>query len=351
MIFGKGMNLNILDLLPNEIMECWKEIQDPAVIHNERMALYANDSFLELFGINRLEELNSREMGEFISPWSPFHVRAGMREAMGRRRDGDNMDVMVVTSPLTAKDGLLYSTILQDIGQQKSWEEKVLQGERLAAMGKLAGEIAHEINNPLGGILLYANLLKDDICHDSVALENISKIVKLATRCRIIAKGLLNFGRTPSQSCMTVDLNQVIREMFSLLEDHKMFRDVDVRMDLQADLPHIMADKGQMEQAMLNLMVNAGEAMDGEGVMTIRSYSLRAERRVCVAVQDTGPGVDDEIKTRIFEPFFSTKPFGKGTGLGLSITYGIVQRHRGRITVEDAPGGGAIFMITLPADI
>lgn len=335
-------------VIPKELKEAWQEIQQPAVIHAKDRLLLANEHFLHLFGYGRLEQVAGREMGEFISPWSPFHLRMGIREAMGRRLGGTTFDIEVICTPLCSHEEPIFSSIIRDVSQKKSWEDKVLQSERLTAMGKLAGEIAHEINNPLGGILLYANLLKEDLGTDHAGITNLDKIIKLATKCRIIAKGLLNFGRSSSRSYMTVDLNQVIREMFGLVEDHKMFRRIETEFRLQKDLPHLMGDRGQLEQVVLNLVINAGEAMQGQGRLTIETSHLPDQAKVMLTVSDTGPGVPDDIAARIFEPFFTTKPHGKGTGLGLSITHGIVQRHGGRIEVANRPEGGALFRVVLP---
>jgi PAS domain S-box-containing protein len=335
-------------MIPHELKESWQEIQQPAVIHAKDRLIHANEPFLHLFGYGRLEQVAGRQMGEFISPWSPFHLRMGIREATGRRLGGDTFDIEVICTPLYSEEEPIFSSIIRDLSQRKSWEGKLLQSERLTAMGKLAGEIAHEINNPLGGILLYANLLKEDLVPDHASLTNLNKIIKLATKCRIIAKGLLNFGRSSSRSYMTVDLNQVVREMFGLVEDHKLFKQIDTEFLLSDDLPHLMGDRGQIEQVVLNLVINAGEAMQGKGRLTIETGLLEGQGKVVLRVSDTGPGVPEQIMPRIFEPFFTTKPQGKGTGLGLSITHGIVQRHGGRIEVSNRPEGGAQFEVLLP---
>ena len=266
---------------------------------------------------------------------------------MGRRGNAPNLDIEITCLPLLAGDNILYQSLIRNVSEIRSWEDKLLQAERLTAMGRLAGEIAHEINNPLGGILLYANLIREELPQENQAYGNVGKIIKLATRCRIIAKGLLNFGKSSSKSYAPVDLNQVIKEMYSLIEGHHVLRNVDTKMRLKKELPHFMGDKGQIEQVVLNLIINAGEAMDGKGNLVVETDYLEEQRAVCLIVKDTGPGISGENLQRIFEPFFTTKRPGKGTGLGLSITHGIVQRHGGKITVESEPGKGTCFEVKI----
>ncbi|HID96779.1 MAG TPA: hypothetical protein EYP57_01085 [Thermodesulfobacteriaceae bacterium] len=337
--------------LPDDFIQIWKQIDEPGAIHTSETCLLANDSFVSLFGYNRQEEVEGHPMGTFLAPWPLGKIRLGRREVLGRHRNGSTMDIKITSMPLLCSEGrILYQTLVRDVSRLKSWEGEMIQSERLTAMGKLAGEIAHEINNPLGGILLYANLIKEDLSRNSQALGNLKKIIKLATRCRIIAKGLLNFGKSDRNPLVPVDLNQVIREMYSLIEDHKIFKWVRVDMRLDRDLPHFMGNKGQIEQVVINLLINAGEAMNGKGRLLISSARDEQSRKIRLVVEDSGPGIPEDIIPRMFEPFFTRKPHGKGTGLGLSIVHGIVKRHCGKISVHSRPGCGARFEILLPVD-
>jgi signal transduction histidine kinase len=338
----------VIEKFTQEFLGYWKDITQPAAIHIKEEIILANEAFATLFGHQRPEDLTGRSMGEFISPWPSGIPKLGWRNALGRHGRGSNIDIEIVCLPLPIRDEMLYQSLIRDVSEIRLWEDKLLQAERLTAMGKLAGEIAHEINNPLGGILLYANLIREELREDSPSYENTGKIIKLATRCRIIAKGLLNFGRSSSKSYAPVDLNQVIKEMYSLIEDHHILRTVEVKMQLERDLPHFMGDKGQIEQVILNLVINAGEAMCGNGRLLIKTDFLEDQRIVRLVIEDSGPGISDDLIPRIFEPFFTTKRAGKGTGLGLSITHGIVQRHGGRITVKSKPGKGARFEVRIP---
>jgi signal transduction histidine kinase len=337
--------------IPRELLESWREIQQPSVIHTAERCLKVNGAFLELFGLMREDRAEDRFMAEFISPWSPYRLRMGVRQALGRRFDGSSFDAEVVSCPFCVVDhDLVYQSIIKDISRLKSWEDRMLQSERLTAMGKLSGEIAHEINNPLGGILLYANLIREDIPAGHEAEKNLEKIIKLATKCRIIAKGLLDFGRSSSRGYAPVDLNHVIHEMFSLIGEQHIFSGVKTKFQLDDGLPHLVGDRGQLEQVVLNLMMNAAEAMEGKGELVVTTRSTRKPPKIQLLVEDSGPGIPEESRVKIFEPFFTTKRSGEGTGLGLSITHGIVQRHGGRISVETGSLGGALFTVSLPLD-
>lgn len=330
----------------DEIISCWESIPQPVAVHNETKCLYANLAFLTLMGISRAEEVIGTPMSDFFAPW-PNSIRLGTRTATGRRHGAPPVEIEITCLPVIVEGRNLYQSLVRDITEFKKWEGKLIQTERLTAMGKMASEIAHELNNPLGGILLYANLVREEIPEDSNSRANLEKIVKLATRCRIIAKGLLNFGRFPQNTYSLVDINRTVREMFSLVEDHKLFKNLGVKMQLDEHLPHIMGDKGQIEQVVLNLIGNAGEAMNGNGCLVITT-DLIDEKRVVLKVEDTGSGMSKEVMDRIFEPFFTTKKPGRGTGLGLAIAHGIVQRHGGKINVQSTMGKGSTFEVILP---
>ncbi|NPB09719.1 MAG: PAS domain-containing protein [Thermodesulfobacteria bacterium] len=307
-----------------------------ALVEGDRL-VYANQAFKKLFRLG--EEIPPlREL--FDHPPQEY----GLFELVANRLDGTNFEAEVIKLPYRDDVSQL---LVRDVSERRATEKMWLQAERLTAMGKLAGEIAHEINNPLGGIMLYGNLLKEDLPAESPLLEYVDKIIKLATRCRIIAKALLNFGRPEDGLEEWVDVNRVLQDMFSLIADHRLFRGIDVRWELTEGLPLVQGNRSQLEQVVLNLIINAGEAMEGRGVLTLRTYASEDEM-VIFEVEDTGPGIPPELVSRIFEPFFTTKTGGKGTGLGLAICHGIVKRHGGKIEVESKPGEGALFRVKLP---
>jgi two-component system NtrC family sensor kinase len=230
-------------------------------------------------------------------------------------------------------------------------QEQVIRTEKLAALGQLAAGIAHEINNPLGGILIYGHLLLEEIPEGSPERENIRRIIHEATRCRDIVRGLLEFARRGEPKIEPTDVNKALHHALALVENQSIFRNVEVVRMFHPNLPHIMADPGQLEQAFVNMIINAAEAMEVEGgTLAIETKPSEDGRYVTVKISDTGPGIPPQYLNRIFEPFFTTKQPGKGTGLGLSVTYGIIRRHGGSIEVESEMGMGTTFTITLPIE-
>jgi two-component system, NtrC family, sensor kinase len=224
----------------------------------------------------------------------------------------------------------------------------LLQSEKLASIGKLAAGIAHEINNPLGGILIYSHLLLEDAPPGHPHHENLKKIVRETTRCKDIVKGLLDFARPREPIRAPTDLHELLDRCLSLTERQALFQNIRIVRDFAPGLPAIVGDGDQLQQVFMNIIFNAAEAMAGNGTLTLRS-SFDAERdMVAVAVADTGHGIPEEDKERLFEPFFTTKEVGRGTGLGLAISYGIVQKHGGAIEVLSQPGHGTTFTVLLP---
>lgn len=218
--------------------------------------------------------------------------------------------------------------------------------ERLASLGKLAGEISHELNNPLGGILLYADILKEELPQNPRWHELLDKIIALARRCKVIARALLDFGKPERGKKEWVNLNDIILKIYDLIKEYQVFKKVKFIFKLDPKFPIYYANPTQMEQVFLNLFTNAAEAMKGEG--TIKVETKARDDRIVIRIRDNGPGIPKEILPYIFDPFFTTKKTGKGIGLGLSICHSIIKRHGGQIKVENAKEGGALFEIILP---
>ena len=226
--------------------------------------------------------------------------------------------------------------------------EQLARTEKLTALGEMAAGVAHEINNPLGGILLYSNLVLEDIPADSPAEENMQKIIYQTNRCKGIVQNLLDFARAPTGDMLPLKIDGVIKTSLNLVKDQAMFHGIEVKTDLAEDVPEVVGDKARLEDAFLNLFINAAHAMNGKGTLTI-STGLSRDNSVKISVSDTGKGIDKEHLPHIFEPFFTTKEPGQGTGLGLSIVYGIIRKHNGSIDAESEPGKGTTFIIFLPA--
>jgi two-component system NtrC family sensor kinase len=224
----------------------------------------------------------------------------------------------------------------------------LIQSEKLASLGKLAAGIAHEINNPLGGILIYSHLLLEEAPKKSPHRENLQKIVKETSRCKDIVKGLLEFARPKEPETSQVDINDIVESSLVIMEGQALFQNIKIKKSYAKDLPKIVADSAQLQQVFMNIILNAAEAMDGNGVLTL-STSLDGDKtHIEVKFSDTGHGIKEEDKRRLFEPFFTTKEVGKGTGLGLAISYSIVQKHNGTIQVESEVGKGSTFAVTIP---
>jgi PAS domain S-box-containing protein len=239
----------------------------------------------------------------------------------------------------------IFTDLRERIKMQEQLEEtykQLLQSEKLASLGKLAAGVAHEINNPLGGILMFSNMLLEQVRDEQVA-RDLQEIVDQTVRCQEIVQGLLDFARKRGEEQVPVQLNQVIDKCIALLENQALFLNVRIERRMAPDLPAIPADPGQMNQVLTNLMVNAAQAMQGKGTLSIRTWHEGSPPEVHVEVSDTGCGIPDEHLARIFDPFFTTKEVGKGTGLGLSTTYGIVRRHGGEIQVRSRVGQGTAF--------
>lgn len=223
---------------------------------------------------------------------------------------------------------------------------RVAQSERLASLGMLAAGVAHEVNNPLGGILALTALTLEDLPPDHPHRRNLEVVVRQTERCRDIVKGLLDFSRQSDTTMEVVDVNEVIEQTLNLVGQQAAFLNVELVREFAADLPRVNADRQQLQQVLLNLLVNAAQAMDERGRVTVGTRA--APDAVEIRVTDTGRGIPGDVIDRIFDPFFTSKPGAQGTGLGLAIAYGIVTRHRGSITVSSTVGEGATFTIRLP---
>lgn len=226
--------------------------------------------------------------------------------------------------------------------------KKISESERLAMVGQLAANVAHELNNPLQGIVTYASLSLEKEHFDDTCKKNISKIVIQANRCRDIIRGLLDFSRQKNPDKTLCNVNNLLNGCISLVENQAIFHNIEVVMNLDHSLPMVVVDPSQIERVFLNLIINAAEAMEGSGRLTIITTMDAADHSIDIDVQDTGSGISPENVEKIFDPFFTTKETGHGVGLGLAISYGIVEEHNGRLTVQSNAGKGTIFTVSLP---
>jgi PAS domain S-box-containing protein len=247
----------------------------------------------------------------------------------------------------------IFTDLREKIKIEKELQEtqvRLLQAEKMASLGSLSAGVAHEINNPLGGILIYASLLLEEFEEkNDTKAEDLKKIVAEASRCKEIVKSLLEFGRQTESKVELLDINKAIMDGLFFLENQVLFHDVSITKKLDSSLPPIEGNPNQLKQVFMNMMVNAAEAMtDQKGTLTITTGKSDDLSTVFISFQDTGMGIPAQVQPRIFEPFFTTKEIGKGTGLGLSTSYGIIQSHHGNIEMESEVNVGTVFTIVLP---
>jgi PAS domain S-box-containing protein len=224
-------------------------------------------------------------------------------------------------------------------------QAELIQAEKMSSIGTLAAGVAHELNNPIGAILLYSHLLLDDTNEGDPVRRNVEKLSTLASRCERIVSGLLDFARPAPPRELETNVNSVLKGSLSVLEGHELFHNIDIIWRLNGKLPVLVADPAQLQQAFANVVMNAAEAMEGSGELTIETKPGADPECVLVRISDTGPGIPRELVSRLFDPFFTTKD--DGTGLGLAITYSIVERHNGSIEIESEPGEGTAFTLKL----
>jgi signal transduction histidine kinase len=237
------------------------------------------------------------------------------------------------------------------VQQLKESQEQLIQAEKLTSLGQMAASIAHEINNPLAGVLVYTQLLSKKMAGDTLkeeeALDYLSKMESEVSRCSRIIRNLLDFARQTEPMLRLVDINQVIEQVLAMVGHQAQLQNVEVVKEFSPSLPKVMADFDQLQQIFTNLTLNAIQAMPDGGRLTIRSSAVDGEVRI--DVQDTGCGISKENMDKLFTPFFTTKAKGKGVGLGLAVAHGIIERHKGRIKVQSEVGKGTTFSVYLGA--
>jgi len=258
-----------------------------------------------------------------------------------------------------------WARTLEQKVEQRTKELRIAQaeaarGEKLASVGLLAAGIAHELNNPLTGILTFSTLLRKKMPDGSADAEDLDLVIQETKRCAAIIRRLLDFAREKKPEKKFADLNAIIEETERLIERPAHLRDIEIRKELDRSLPPVWVDADQIKQVVMNMLVNAQQAIDKKGTITVRT-NLAPEpkqadpkappaRMVEIAIIDSGCGIPEKNLERIFDPFFTSKEVGKGTGLGLSVSHGIVKAHGGLIEVESTVGEGSTFRVYLPLE-
>lgn len=296
--------------------------------------------------------LNMVKATEKISQGNLSHkVKVDSNDEIGYLADSFNKmteDLKAANHKLLEWGKTLEKKVEERTKELTEMHAHLIQSEKLASLGKLAAGVAHEINNPLGGILIYSHLLLEDMDKDDIHYENLKKIVKETTRCKDIVKGLLDFARPKEPEATMVNVNNVVEKAMSILESQALFQNINIKKDYMDNPPPIVADASQLRQVFINIILNAAEAMQGNGTLTISTFFDKDKKNIHVRFSDTGPGIEDKTKARLFEPFFTTKEVGKGTGLGLAISYSLIRKHNGTIEVETQVGRGSTFTVKLP---
>lgn len=282
----------------------------------------------------------------------------GILNAFGGKREFSESDIKVLQTL-----GQIVAGEIERIEEEEEKErirEHLLQAQKMEAIGTLAGGIAHDFNNMLQGILGYASLLKMKIPETDPIYRSLDVIERTAERAAELTRQLLGYARKGKFFVEPLNLNNLVGEVMKIIT-RTVDRAIEIRTRLSDDIRSIEGDKSQIENVILNLCVNARDAMPKGGILTIETYNkdvlegefpnswARPGRYAVIKVADTGTGMDEEVKKHIFEPFFTTKGIGKGTGMGLAMVYGVVKNHSGFITVDSEPGKGSIFTIYLPA--
>lgn len=267
-----------------------------------------------------------------------------------------SLELRAANEQIVAWAKTLEERVAEKTRELKRAHEHLLRVEKMATIGKLAAVVAHEINNPLAGILTYAKLLRKWTDRDEVGTTKkqdtgqcLDLIASESRRCGDLVKNLLTFSRTAPMNVVSTDLNAVLDRSVRLVAHQLEMNGIELHLDLAPGLPRIQSDPSQIEQVVLALVMNAIDAMPRGGNLKLRTQLREETREALIQVRDDGPGIAPEILPRIFEPFLTTKESGKSVGLGLAVSQSIVERHHGRIDVQSEPGKGTTFTVTLPA--
>jgi PAS domain S-box-containing protein len=332
---------------------------------------YVNPAFTRITGYTAAETIGRPQEFLGAGPDSArvAEIQAGLGRSeswegrlVGRRRDGTDVEVAMTIAPLRdAAGGISGSvSVARDVSRERALETQLAQAQRMEAVGRLAGGIAHDFNNLLTAISGFGELASAGVSRDDPVAEDIGEILKASDRAAVLTRALLAFSRRQVMQPSKVDLNEVVGGLTPMLRV-LLGEDVELVAEWDHELGLVLIDRGQIEQVIVNLAVNARDAMPGGGKLTIATANAKIDARyarshvgavpgpqVKLVISDTGIGMTPEVMEHAFEPFFTTKAHGKGTGLGLSTVIGVVQQSGGTIDTASTPGAGSVFTILLP---
>ena len=330
--------------------------------------LIMNRAAEELFGYKLSEARKDKNIRDFYPPGKARQIMSDLRKDKRGGRGKLHSKVMILNREGSEIPVELSASIIYEAGQEvatmgiyndlreklavertlKETQAQLAQSEKLASLGQLSAGVAHEINNPLTGMLMYASMALEQLDKENPLHEHLTYIVEDVNRCRGIVNNLLAYSRRSNTTKGIIPLNTLVDQGMNLIRDQRLFGNIAVVKELSQEMILVRADRNEITQVIINLVMNACAAMNGEGVLTFRTYRNKLDRRAFLEVIDTGCGIPEENLPKIFDPFFTTKEPGKGTGLGLSTSYGIVKEMGGDIRVRETSPGGTTFLMELP---
>ena len=330
------------------------------VTDSEFKIMETNHAGIELTGYTHDEMImDGLTMGDFFkdsSEWGKIYSKIDTHEyilneeAEFLRPDNTSLLVLITGGVDYGAFGCAKSFhfIIKNINEKKQMERQIAQADKLAAIGELSAGVAHEINNPLGIILGYTQLLLKESTEFHDDLKIIEKHVK---NCKVVVSDLLSFSRKGSSQMSIIDVNRVVDGVINFLSNNSDFRNIGLIFNpYSKEHLNILGNEQELAQVMINLLINASHAVDGKGNVAISTKKINPDN-IQILVKDDGKGIEQKNLSKIFDPFFTTKPVGQGTGLGLSVGYGIIKRHQGNISVASSIGKGTIFTISLPCAV
>ena len=339
------------------------------VVDTKGNVLIFNEGMERLTGYSAREIMESGHLSSFynidVARENMKKMRSDQHGPVGKlnptsmsitTKDGEEIPVTLSASIIKI-DGKeigsvgVFTDMREILKMKKDLEDahfQLVQSEKIASVGKMAAGVAHEINNPLSGIMIYAEMLKENLKDNNQHIKDIQEIIDQTLRCKKIVSELLEFSRQTIGKASSFNIEQMITKSMNLLINQALFQNIEVKMDVQSEMPEMVGDLGQLQQVFTNLFINAADAMEGKGTLDITSIYDTERNLFVITVSDSGPGIPEGFRDKIFDMFFTTKPVGKGTGLGLSISQKIINLHGGDIMLECPPEGGTRFLIELP---
>jgi len=319
-----------------------------------------NPAGFKLLGLNTENGINDLRLPACFHDPSDWNRLAMQVESQGfipsteidlNTADGSRRRVVLSASPAAeenASDGAAIYFLIKDIEDQRQMREQMTQADKLASIGELSAGIAHEINNPLGIILGFTQLMLRHQDRETSLFTDLKTIEKHTRHCKTIVEDLLNFARTSPPKKELWDIHAIIDDVLQFVQQHGKPADIQIERIYDHPIAPLLMDEKKIKQVLINLIMNAKHAVGDQGIIRVRTRKDTGASKAIIQVSDNGCGIEKKNIPRIFDPFFTTKPTGEGTGLGLSVSYGIIRNHGGDIYVESQKDRGATFTVELP---